>query len=254
MNFSRADLSLGNFRLANLKRADFSGCRGFDADLSGSLLIGANFEGATLQEADLRFARRDRRQLHRRGPQGRGPGQLRLHRGHLQEDEVLGRHRAARQAPEGQGAPLLPVDDVLEGQGEEDQGGRREGSQAPEADRRSRGRGLEEGAAPDRPALAAPNHSPLSLGASSARSASGFLRRSRRRRRQRLAERGLELAGAAGSTRNPPGRPETRAAISPPRGCSDSVQSAPGLSPSRSPSRPQAPGPSPRPRRRTPCS
>ena len=57
VNFSRSDLSLGNFRLANLKRADFSGCRGFDADLSGSLLIGANFEGATLQEADLRFAR-----------------------------------------------------------------------------------------------------------------------------------------------------------------------------------------------------
>ncbi len=53
----RADLSLGNFRQGNFKRADFSGARGFDADLSGTLLIGANFKDAVLQEADLRFAR-----------------------------------------------------------------------------------------------------------------------------------------------------------------------------------------------------
>ena len=57
VNFSRADLSLGNFRLANLKRANLSSCRAFDADLSGTLLVGANFTDATLQEADLRFAR-----------------------------------------------------------------------------------------------------------------------------------------------------------------------------------------------------
>jgi uncharacterized protein YjbI with pentapeptide repeats len=48
---------MANFRLANLKRANLSGIRGFDADLSGTMLVGANLQNATLEEADLRFAR-----------------------------------------------------------------------------------------------------------------------------------------------------------------------------------------------------
>ena len=57
VNFSRADLSLSNFRLANLKRANLSEVRGFNADLSGTMMVGANLQNASLEEADLRFAR-----------------------------------------------------------------------------------------------------------------------------------------------------------------------------------------------------
>jgi hypothetical protein len=40
-----------------LKRANFADARGFDVDFSGAMLVGADFTGANLEEADLRFAR-----------------------------------------------------------------------------------------------------------------------------------------------------------------------------------------------------
>src|SRR5262249_34561122 len=98
----------------------------------------------------------DRGELHGRGPLRRRPGQRGLHRVGLQEDEVLGSHGPKGQGPGREEPPLLAFDELLEGEGEKDQGGRREGDQAPEADRRARDRRRKALPAPDRPPLGRP--------------------------------------------------------------------------------------------------
>ncbi len=94
VDFSRADLSFGNFRQANLKRANLSHILAFEADLSGTLLIGANFDGREPRGRGPAILARHRRGLQRSAPQRRRPRQLRPLRGEVPEDQLLGRFRA----------------------------------------------------------------------------------------------------------------------------------------------------------------
>src|SRR5262249_27217256 len=90
---------------------------------------------------------RDRGQFHGRQSGRSRSRQCRLLGGHLQEDQGLGRDREEDQSSGRTGPDAFTFDDVLEGQAKEDQGRRRKGEGADEADRPTRGRGGQEGAA-----------------------------------------------------------------------------------------------------------
>src|SRR5262249_28338276 len=116
---------------------------------------------------------------------------------------------------------VLPVHDVLEGQGEENEGGRREGGQAPEADLGARGRSGAEAAAPDgktldRVLVAPPSgvqRFPLfpavGVAAGIAAAVGGG--------EVPFRNAASSLSGASASTAKAPGRGATRAARSAPR-------------------------------------